>query len=1522
VAVLSSQLAGVPVRAATAAVSYTYDPSGRLATVTTTAGTATYHYDAEGNLLSITHGVLGPQGAGTGARRTAAPMPTIASARPRAVAPGKTVTISGQGFSASAVKDVVRIGALVADVTAASPTRLRVAAPPGTGGVVRVTTPGGTALGPHVHINEPVTPDLPVIGRDRHPLRAPAGVTALSGLVENNKGKPLARVRISLVSLGGHTEAAAVTGLNGQFLLAHLGAGRHQLIISGNDVGGRQYGVYAEPVELPWGRTTVLPWITYLTPLDLAHAVTITSPVKREVTVTTPKIPGLEIQIPKGTVIRDHDGRVVTRVSITPLKVGRTPYPLAPGMQPGFFTLQPGDATVSGPGLRVIYPNASGQPPGTAIPFFTDTPTWPGTGWWQYGTGHVSADGTQIVPRPGTSWHNIFLGGFGVAPHPQFGPKPKACGGGGGGGGDGNTGPPPNSCGSSAGDPVDLGTGLFTYLSTDLSLQDVQGFTLTRTFRQLDDTVRDFGIGMSSSLNFYVVAGSNSDFNLYLPDGGSVSYTPTSTTGLYQSLGSPTAFAGSTLTWTGGDTLGPFTVTLTDGVVLSFGDPAYLTKITDRYGNAITINRNELAEGVGQLQNVTTSDGLWAKFTYGSCVASSPTTSCVTQVQDNSGRTLTYSYDSFGRLTAVTDPAGGTTSYTWAPCTSSITCTEMLTVTDPDGHVTTNTYDPTTGRVTGQTDGVGGTWGFSYQANGQGQITQADVTDPRGIPNDYTFDANGYPSTVTDAAGTPDAQTVTSAYDPTTSLLTSVTDSLGRTTSYTYNALGNVTSMTKLAGTANPSTYTFTYEPTYSRLTGITDPLGRTTTITYNDAAQTETMTDALGHQWVITLNNEGQPIGITNPLGQSTYLSYLYGELVAVVNPLGQTTGGYYDSVGQLLQVTDPLGNTAGFTWTPLGELATSTSPLGAITSNGYDGNGNLTTVTDANGNKTTFTFNGDNQLTKRTDALGNAYSYSYDPDQNLSSATDPDGNNDTFGYDDLNRLTTADFGVTGGTAQTSTTYTYDAADRLTKAVQAPGGTYTFSYDGLNDLLSQSSPQGNVTHTYNADALATSLTVPHQTQITYSYDADSRLTKITQGTAKVTLGYDANSDPATVALPDGITRTTTYNAATEPTALTFKHGSTNTGTIGYAYTPDGQISSESGSLARANLPAAVTSNTYNADNELTSSGGTAYSYNNDGDLTSNGASTYTWNAQNQLTSISGPTTAAYTYNPLGQQATATTAGTTTSYLYDGVAWNSNVVQEQSAGTPTANLLAGAPGQIFQLTTPSGTNSSLLTGPLGSTIALANSSGSITTSYTYDPSGVVTQTGATSPNTFEFNATQNIGAGLYRMGARYYNPATGTFISRDPTGFNGGTTNLYSYAKNDPINQSDPSGCGCNGNGGGNGGGGGASPDNTVEASLLTPSVVAATVGIIIVTAVIAPFLPAIVAAVAAAADAAEVAAAVEAAVAIGTSSEGAAGLFATAVSNVAQAVVALATEDTILAIAQGAGGLIGGAVGACLGGS
>jgi len=47
--------------------------------------------------------------------------------------------------------------------------------------------------------------------------------------------------------------------------------------------------------------------------------------------------------------------------------------------------------------------------------------------------------------------------------------------------------------------------------------------------------------------------------------------------------------------------------------------------------------------------------------------------------------------------------------------------------------------------------------------------------------------------------------------------------------------------------------------------------------------------------------------------------------------------------------------------------------------------------------------------------------------------------------------------------------------------------------------------------------------------------------------------------------------------------------------------------------------------------------------------------------------------------------------------------------------------------------------------------------------------------------------------GLYLLGHRYYDASAGRFVNRDPIGYQGGI-NLYGFAGNNPVNESDPSG--------------------------------------------------------------------------------------------------------------------------------
>ncbi len=93
--------------------------------------------------------------------------------------------------------------------------------------------------------------------------------------------------------------------------------------------------------------------------------------------------------------------------------------------------------------------------------------------------------------------------------------------------------------------------------------------------------------------------------------------------------------------------------------------------------------------------------------------------------------------------------------------------------------------------------------------------------------------------------------------------------------------------------------------------------------------------------------------------------------------------------------------------------------------------------------------------------------------------------------------------------------------------------------------------------------------------------------------------------------------------------------------------------------------------------------------------------------------------------------------------------------------------------------------------------AVTSSSGSVTNSYTYDPFGVTTETKATLTNVFNpwryTGQYQDASTGMYKVGARYYQPELGRWTQQDPSGQE---ENAYLYVAGNPINFIDPSGLG------------------------------------------------------------------------------------------------------------------------------
>jgi RHS repeat-associated protein len=93
---------------------------------------------------------------------------------------------------------------------------------------------------------------------------------------------------------------------------------------------------------------------------------------------------------------------------------------------------------------------------------------------------------------------------------------------------------------------------------------------------------------------------------------------------------------------------------------------------------------------------------------------------------------------------------------------------------------------------------------------------------------------------------------------------------------------------------------------------------------------------------------------------------------------------------------------------------------------------------------------------------------------------------------------------------------------------------------------------------------------------------------------------------------------------------------------------------------------------------------------------------------------------------------------------------------------------------------------------------LTSSTGTVTDSYEYDAFGNKVNSTGTTPNNYLYRGEQyDPDLGLYYLRARYYNPVTGRFMSRDPedgVDTDPATLHKYLYAGGDPINHLDPSG--------------------------------------------------------------------------------------------------------------------------------
>lgn len=753
-----------------------------------------------------------------------------------------------------------------------------------------------------------------------------------------------------------------------------------------------------------------------------------------------------------------------------------------------------------------------------------------------------------------------------------------------------------------------------------IPLEDIADVTAVPTSRQ------SLGAGWTHSFNLSLSREGDGAVVIQSPNGRDINFYPDGQGGYLSINGARSTLIpqmDASFRWVEGD-----------GKTYTFNQDGFLTEISDRYTNTISLSYQ-----TNRLTAITDTTGRQITFTYNA-------SGNLEHIDGPTGQLAYYTYDAAGNLSTATNNAGETTTYIYQDPND----THNLTAIRNDaGQTILNVQYDTQDRAIAVDVGAGGANGLSISYDSPGQTT---VTNLEGgvTVYEYTYDpVNGSGSITTTGAGCSTCgggNAASEVFGPNYTL-TSATDRNGNTTTYTYDGRGNVLTKTEAYGTQQQRTTTYTYHPQYNfvlteTVTSVLDPQDvRIITYDYDDDGDATPNEDpglSILRQVVEGWTRNGS--GALTPLQQISYFDYdSMGRLIEVDGPRTDVTDtvdlAYYPIVpsdpksGMLESVTRTNG----------------TTPL-TTTYDSYDNNGNVTQVTDPNGQMTTYSYDAMNRVLTITQQ-GAATTFTYDANGNIDMVTLPNSNHIDYVYDAANRLTQINDDL-GNRIQ----YAYDTQGNRTREERKdPGGvikTYLdMQYDTLNRLDRVTNPDSSYTaYDYDPNGNRTGLTDPNGNITSYEYDVLNRIDRMIQpGSINTILTYDTQDH--LISVTDGNSNVTMYEY--DDAGRVVKLISPDTGTTTYTYDDAGNLAT------KKDANDILTTYTYDALNRLTgihfpnSSQDITFSY--DG-ATSNGLG--------RLTGMTDPSrTTTYSYTSKGQLAqevktfTGLSGSFTTTYSYD-----------------------------------------------------------------------------------------------------------------------------------------------------------------------------------------------------------------------------------------------------------------------------
>ncbi len=787
---------------------------------------------------------------------------------------------------------------------------------------------------------------------------------------------------------------------------------------------------------------------------------------------------------------------------------------------------------------------------------------------------------------------------------------------------------------------------------------------------------------------------------------------------------------------------------------------------------------------------------------------------------DGAGHATSYQYDPCGRVSAVTDPLGRTTRYGYDPAGN------RITVTDPEGRVTTTTYDaanePTSitysdgktpsvtgitydadGQRIGMTDGSG-TWSWTWDS--LHRLTS--VTEGNNGTVKYQHDLRNDPTTIT----YPDGHSVTRGYDA-AGRWTSVTDWLGNTTTFSYDPDENITTETLPAGTGVIDTSTYANNDT---LSSISDRRGADTLFAANysrdanrqltgDSSQPESE-NGYGYTALNQLCYTGTGTGsCASPPPGATQYQYDSADNLTRIGATTQT----FDAADELTSTSTPSGggpggnepgesnktegNTPG-SGEEIKKVSGEIHPKGGALA--YSEERVLPTVTSG---KVAFAHasgrGGEvSQLVSTHNAGGLLLAF--------VSARQPRGGGQ--------RVASVKGGGLKWRVVTSKSFSSGYVSvwqakasqplkrtRVSVKMHTPGLPIALAVVGFDSGASVANgarasrsagaihvtsmvPADAVVWAVGQDALGHAKLKPLQGQtVVAKIDAPGDASSWLQTGAPLSAGLLVVGDS---------TRSSSWGLGAV--------------TIQERRGAGAKIARRSVSSLRASLTAGVeipiappATTLRSAMAEVQPLAGTAnetstFSYDAEGDrtgvLASSGASqTYSYNQALELTGVGSEVS--YTYNGDGLRMSKTVGATRTPFTWDVAGELPSVLEDG------ANAYVYGPGGLPLEQVSGGTALWFHHDQLGSTRVLTNATGQTVATYAYTPYGSLSSSSGTASTQLLFAGQyRDTESGLYYLRTRYYDPATGQFLTVDPAVAS--TRSPYAYVAGNPLNKTDASG--------------------------------------------------------------------------------------------------------------------------------